>query len=191
MNYVITMIKRMSITKLLVAYNSTERSKGNGTIKDNLLAWELALDNMLYGENRKHWYSEFIRVHRKFLISISHFYHHEAIFSPALLMSVNGNTQLLRLKALISFSSLPISKASIIPVFPGTLKTYPRYIYLSPFPSQHPQSKLPSSPSYNNFITSLLLCLPPPSIHSPQSSPREFCKMWMRKHNTSAFNSSI
>lgn len=104
---------------------------------------------------------------RKFLISTSHLYHYEAIPSPALLMLVHDNIQLLKLKVLISLSSLPISKASIIPVFPGTLKIYLRYIHLFPSPSPLPRvqvviiSQLISTLPWSTFLSSFISPLVP------------------------------
>lgn len=122
-----------------------EGVKKHGTLKDGLLAWVfrvlLTSGNIFYGENGKHWYSKSIKgIWAKKVLDF-HFplYHYEAIPSPALLTLINDNTQLLKLKALISLSSLPISKASIIPVFPGTLKLYLRYIHLFPSPSPLPR----------------------------------------------------
>lgn len=128
-----------------MAYNSIGRSKENGTLKEGLLAWVfrvlLTSGNVFYGKKMESTgIPSPLRGYglRKFLTSTSHLYHHEAIPSPALLMPVNDNIQLLKLQALISLFSLPISKESVIPVFPGTLKVYLRYVHLFPAPSPLP-----------------------------------------------------
>lgn len=122
-----------------MAYNSIERSKETWHTKRWAIAWEICWHQVTYFmiKMESTGIPSPLRGYglRKFLIFTSHLYHHEAIPSPALLTPVYDNTQLLKLKALISLSSLPISKASVIPVFPGILKIYLRYVHLFPSPS--------------------------------------------------------